>query len=121
MDKICGKWRVKMDGWRWFWFWNVKVIWQNIDGSIQGHNVLWGFIKWGDFDVEILTLSSANFNYIHFSDHVQYQRKFTDKYGDQVIAVDDSNAMVGLLYRKGKCRAHFTMTRILPETKEASQ
>jgi len=73
MDKIYGRWRVKMRGWWWWWFYNVKVIWPNSDGTVQGHNILWGIFVWGRFDVRsgsrprcgILTL-----NYRFFRDWV---------------------------------------------------
>lgn len=110
MDKICGKWQVKMldwwitgikmPRWAWWWFSNVKVIWQNSDGAIQGHNVLWGWRKWGDFDVEILeNLCGALFHYKHFYDWVQM----------------DGDCANGYLYIGRKRMAAFTMTRILPE------
>lgn len=107
INPICGKWRVKMRGWWWFWFRDVKYIWQNTDGSIQGYNVLWGWRKWGDFDVEPIgapcIMGIYQFQYKYFFDMVNLC-------GDQCRGTLQSLS--------GKRRATFTMTRILPEIKD---
>lgn len=114
MDKICGKWQVTMLDWWllgvkmprcfWWWFRNVKIIWQNTDGSIQGCNVLWGWRKWGEFDVFPIDKSCIiglyGFHYKYFLDVVNLT----------------GNRCRGTLHSWGGERgATFTMTRILPE------
>ena len=98
MDNICGRWKVKMRGWWWFWFRDEKIIWQNKDGSIQGLNVLWGFIKWGEFDVEFTDMlpDAAFFKYKHFEDCVDI----------------DEDSADGLLWIRELNLASFTMERI---------
>ena len=91
-----------MRGWWWFWFRNVKYIQQNSDGSIQGHNVAWGWLKWGDFDVDVQSDPEVMcFDYKHFVDIVALC------HGEDVAS--------GNLYIRGAERSTFTMTRILPE------
>lgn len=111
MGEICGKWRVKMRGWWWLWFRNIKYILQNTDGSIQGHNVLWGWLKWGDFWVQKQgDKPQYGFFYKHFTDGVY---------------LHDENEASGVLSTKPtrkrkpvKVLASFTMTRILPKAKD---
>lgn len=101
MASICGKWRVKMRGWRWFWFKDVKVIWRNPSGNIRGHNILWGFICWGKFDVRSGHRPSCGIrtlNYKHFKDWIY----------------EDGDKYRGELFVNGskKRTASFTMERI---------
>lgn len=103
VSPICGKWRVKMAAKWLFWFRNVKYIQQNTDGSIQGHNVAWGWLKWGDFDVGVLTPGAWNFRYKYFHDYVLLM---------DIHHWDTKPS--GQLWFRDKIRATFTMTRILP-------
>lgn len=117
MDKICGQWRIDMLDWWlfgiklklprrfWWWFRNVKLIWQNTDGSIQGCNILWGWRKWGEFDVADQEIEVSHelfgqyiFEYKHFRDYVSL----------------DGDKADGNLFVMDKRRATFTMTRIVP-------
>lgn len=104
VNPICGRWKVKMRGWWWFWFRNVKVIWQNTDGSIQGHNVAWGWLEWGEFDVDTGDEGDYEFDYEHFTDWV-------DLDGDKAEGSLDINWYIPILW---KWSPTFMMTRILP-------
>lgn len=93
----------------------MKLIWQNPDGSIQGCNILWGWLKWGEFKVSSCTPYSHRFQYAHFHDSVFYHFHDDRSAGFPVRVIDSKDIADGYLYRKYKLRATFTMTRILPE------
>jgi len=70
MEKILGKWKVKMRGWWWFWFINYKMIYKGANGKVYGFNVLWGRFVWGKFEVIENDPGNYTFKYKHFWDDI---------------------------------------------------